>query len=107
MAQVSGCAGAGFRQGAVSVVAVVAIALREVSLEPNRRSGAVRGPWGGWGRAPKGLPGALGGFVGGTAAAVSRTHKRGNAVGKWFCRAEQVCDGKDNSSSDISDCFRF
>ena len=49
MAQVSGCAGAGFRQGAVSVVAVVAIALREVSLEPNRRSGAVRGPWGGWG----------------------------------------------------------
>ena len=67
MAQVLGCAGAGFRQGAVSVVAVVAIALREVSLEPNRRSGAVRGPWGGWGRAPKGLPGALGGFVGGTA----------------------------------------
>ena len=29
------------------VVAVVAIALREVSLESNRRSGAVRGPRGG------------------------------------------------------------
>ena len=35
-------------RGAVSVVAVVAIALREVSLEPNRRSGAVREPRGGW-----------------------------------------------------------
>ena len=48
--QVSGCRGAGkgSRQGAVSVVAVVAIALREVSLEPNRRSGAVREPRGGW-----------------------------------------------------------
>ena len=32
----------------VAVVAVVAIALREVSLEPNRGSAAVRGPGGGW-----------------------------------------------------------
>ena len=45
--------------GAVSLVAVVAIALREVSLESNRRSGAVRGPRGGLVGGPKGVRGAL------------------------------------------------
>ena len=44
-------------RGAVSVVAVVAIALREVSLEPNRRSGAVREPGGGLGGVPRGCEG--------------------------------------------------
>ena len=47
--------------GAVSVVAVVAIALREVSLESNRRSGAVRGPRGGSLGSQGGARGSLGG----------------------------------------------
>ena len=48
---------------------MVAIALREVSLEPNRRSGAVRGPMGGLGgagRGPEGVGGALKGGDGAT-----------------------------------------
>ena len=39
------------------MVAVVAIALREVSLESNRRSGAVRGPRGGSLGVPRGCKG--------------------------------------------------
>ena len=39
---------------------MVAIALREVSLEPNRRSGAVRGPMGGPGGGGRGWEGVGG-----------------------------------------------
>ena len=57
-------AGKGIQQtgGGVCGSSVVAIALREVSLEPNRRSGAVRGPRGGLGGAGRG-PGGVGGAL--------------------------------------------
>ena len=102
--QVSGCRGAGkgSRQGGGVCGSCGSHRSAGGVVRAKQTIGCGQRAQGGAGRGPKGMWGALKGVDGATwkRFLCSPPHKIGNAVGKWFYRGEQVCDGKDNYSPD-------